>query len=194
MMRRAVGSLLLALFALSSMGLNCGPPPPPSGGGGGAGGAIDELARWVGLWSDDAARGNRRPPKFDIPPPPEVRLPAVATQIGTDVRKSEPPLSALRARVWDEDAQTATEYTQSVLCEWFGWYVEDPTQRPLQGSDEFLLRFVKGGLEVNLRSPPSQDLEEAIDLFRNAIARGQTEAEDVRNASIAAACSIPVGG
>jgi hypothetical protein len=196
MTRRVVWLLLLASFALSSMGMNCGGSTGGGGGGGGTGGvggAIDEIAQWIGLWSDDAARGSRRPPEFEIPPPPAVALPKVATQLGNAVRQSEPPLTALRARAWGEEMQTATEHTQSVLCEWFGWYVEDPTERPVQGSTEFFLRFVKSGLEVELNSPPSQDVEEAVELFRNAIAHGQSEAEDVRNASIAAACSTPLG-
>jgi hypothetical protein len=151
------------------------------------------LAQWVGQWSDDAARGRRRPPEFDIPPPPVVELPTVATQIGDTVHESAPPLAAFRARVWNEDTQTAAEYTQSVLCEWYGWYVEDPTERPVPGSDQFFARFVNAGLKVELHSSPSQELKDAVELFRNAIERGQGELEDVRNASIAAACSAPLG-
>jgi hypothetical protein len=192
--RPVATALLLPLLVLPTAGFSCGGGGGAGGGGGGGGRAVDELARWVESWSDDAARGTRRPPKFDIPAPPTVALGATATQLGAEVARAEPPFSRLRARVWNENTQTATEYTQSVMCEWFGWYVEDPAERPVPGTDAFLVQFAKSGLKVVLKSPPSQELREAAETFRKAIERGQNSAEDVRNGAIAAVCAIPVGG
>ena len=108
-MSRLVPLAILCVFAASTTG--CG-----GGGGSGGGGArsgVDELADWVGLWSDDAARSQRRPPNFEVPAPPVVTLPSVAKQIGDDVSRAEPRLAELRGQVWNETTQQAAEHTQS---------------------------------------------------------------------------------
>jgi hypothetical protein len=187
-------AILCVFFALATSITGC----IGGGGGGGGGGAArpgaEKLADWVGLWSDDAARGQRRPPNFEIPAPPEVTLPSIASQIGDDVSRAEPPLAELRARVWNETTQQAAEYTQGALCEWFGWYVEDPANRPVPSTEQFLFLFASGALKVELATPVEKEISDAVELFRDAIERGQNLAEDARFAAMAAACSIPVGG
>jgi hypothetical protein len=123
-----------------------------------------------------------------------VTLATAATQIGDDVGRARPPLADLRARVYNEDTLTAAEYTQGALCEWFGWYVEDPANRPVPDSERFVFLFASGALKVRLGSPVEKQIKDAAELFRKAIQRGQGLVEDARNASIAAACSVPVGG
>lgn len=185
-MRLVSLAILWVILALVSI-TGCGGP----GGGGGVRSGADELAEWVGRWSDDAARSQRRPPNFEIPAPPAVTLPPVATQIGDDVSRAEPPLAGLRGRAYNETTQQAAEYTQAALCEWFGWYVEDPATRPVPSGEQFLFLFASGALQVELARPVAQEVREAVELFRDAIERGQSLAEDARLASIAAACSVP---
>jgi hypothetical protein len=191
MRRIAVPVVLCFLFAFTTTGASC------TGGGSSEKpvlSAAQKLAEWVGLWSDDAARAEHRPPpKLEIPRPPVVALDAAATAIADDVKSARPALADLRARVWHEGTQQATEVTQGALCEWFSWYVEDPYHRTLPDSDTFLFLFAKGGLGVILRTPVEQEIRESVELFRNAIERGQNLAEDVRNEAMAAACSLPVG-
>lgn len=122
-----------------------------------------------------------------------MTLATAATQIGDDVGRARPALADLRARVYNEDALTAAKYTQGALCEWFGWYVEDPANRPVPDSDRFVFLFASGALKVRLGSPVEKQIKDAAELFRSAIQRGQGLAEDTRNAAIAAACSVPVG-
>lgn len=183
--------VLCLLFAFATIGASCG--------GGGSSekpvlSAAEKLAEWVGLWSDDAARAERRPPlKLEIPRPPVVALDATATAIAADVKSARPTLADLRARVWNEETQQATEVTQGALCEWFSWYVEDPDHRPLPDSQTFLYLFAKGGLEVELGTSDAQEISDSVELFRNAIERGQNLEEDLRNEAMAAACSLPIG-
>lgn len=190
-MSRLVPLAVLCVFsALAASITGCG-----GGGGSGGGGArsgVEELADWVGLWSDDAARSQRRPPNFEVPAPPAVTLPSVAKQIGNDVSRAEPPLAELRGQVWNETTQQAAEYTQSTLCEWFAWYVEDPATRPVPSSEQFLFLFASGALKVELATPVEKEIRDAVDLFRDAIERGQSLEEDARFAAMAGACSLPL--
>lgn len=189
--RRIVPTILLCLlFAFAASGLNCG------GGGGkkAAESGAEQLAKWVGGWSDDAARGERRPPTFDIPTPPAVTLATAATQIGDDVGRARPALADLRARVFNEASPEAVEYTQGALCEWFSWYVEDPANRPVPDSERFVFLLASGALKVRLGTPVEKEVKDAAELFRKAVQRGQGLVEDTRNAAMAAACSVPVGG
>jgi hypothetical protein len=198
MRQLAISIVICLLFAFVTAGAKCG----GAGGGGGGGeigkageSAAQKLAEWVGLWSDDAARGQRRPPpKLNIPAPPAVTFAAAAAHIGEDVGRASPPLADLRARVWNEGTQQATEYTQAALCEWFSWYVEDPVNRPVPDSETFLFLLARGALKVDLAIPVENEIRDAAELFRNAIERGQNLTEDTRNAAMAAACSVPVGG
>jgi hypothetical protein len=128
---------------------------------------------------------------LEIPRPPAVVLDAAATQIAGDVRNARPKLADLRARVWNEGTEEATEVTQGALCEWFSWYVEDPYHRTLPDSQTFLFLFAKGALGVNAWD--AQEIRDSVELFRNAIERGQNLEEDLRNEAMAAACSLPVG-
>ena len=176
---------------MTSTAASCG------GGGGGAsreGGAVksvvEQLAEWVGLWSDDAERGVRRPPSFEVPAPPPVVLASAATRIQEDVVTAAGPLAALRGRVWKEDAETAANYTKETLCEWFAWYVED-RQHTVPTADDFVFFFAKAGLKINLSVPVSKELQDASDLFRSSILRAKDEDDQGRNAAMAAVCSLP---
>jgi hypothetical protein len=177
MRRAAVSGLVVVALAV------------PAGCGGKT--TTEKLAEWVARWSDDAAHGTKRPPTFHIPRPPPVVIGGAASDYGRSVGRSVATLAEQVAEAYRESPEQARAFTKEVLCEWFGWYVQDPN-RVVPDSNEFASLLTSAGLKVTFHGgPPPQQVRESADLFRDAIVNAQSETQEVRNAAIAAACSIP---
>jgi hypothetical protein len=182
--RTAVIVSLASSFFLVTAAVSCEDPPAAKSG-------AEKIAEWMGSWRHEADAGTKRPPDFRIPSPPAVALSASAQRARDDVASASSTFAALREQVYGEDSEAA-ESTKEVMCSWFGWYVEDPTHE-VPDETAFLQVFLESGLKVTLRSPPSQQLDEASKLFRDAIIRAKGDPSDTRrNEVIAAACSIPI--
>ncbi|HEY4809924.1 MAG TPA: hypothetical protein VIH71_02595 [Solirubrobacteraceae bacterium] len=156
--------------------------------------AAEQAAEWVSKWKDDRPIHVGYPSKFRIPPPPVIKLGAQASRTRNDLAEASRPFEALRELAYKDTSEHAGEYTKEVMCSWFSWYVEDP-MHTVPDEATFLEIFLKAGVEVTLRTPPSQQVEEASALFRNAILRAKgNSSEAARNEAIAAACSVPLPG
>jgi hypothetical protein len=156
------------------------------GGGGGGGGAVkpatSALDEWIRSWSSRPKSGPR-PNRFTIPAAPVLELPTVADDLGRTVDDA--------ATTFSNDTGLVAREVKGVFCHWYGWYLKTGTTVPSQ--EEFPGLLLEYGFGRVFTSPPSQRLLGAVESFRAAIERGQNELEDVRNASIAAACSAPTG-
>jgi hypothetical protein len=149
----------------------------------------EKVAAWVARWKNDAALGGELPSRFR---PPKIGLSMAAVTTKHDVTEASGPFEALRHEVYGENSEQAARYTKEVLCNWFGWYVEDLTHA-VPDESTFLGILLESGLKVALRAPPSQQIQEVNTLFRNAILRARGSTGDAsRNEAIAAACSIPL--
>jgi hypothetical protein len=180
-------SLIATTFFLITTAESC-----DGGGGGGLKTAADRVAEWTAKWKEDPAFRIGRPSKFHIPPPPAIKLEAEASKARNDLTEASRPFETLREQAYDETSEHAGEYTKEVICSWFSWYVEDPTHT-VPDEATFLGILLKAGLQVTLRAPPSQQVQEAAGLFRNAILRAKgNSSEAARNEAVAGACSIPL--
>lgn len=164
--RPLVGIVLAACLLLTG----CGRTKP-------AAQAIDD---WVRAWRGEV-RISQRPNRFSVPRPPTVALPTVADDLGRNVEYA--------ANRFSDYIEVAYDETKNVFCTWFAWYVE--TGHTVPDHEEFQELLLRYGFGLVLNRPPSQQFQDAVELFRTSIENAQSEGEQVRNAAIAAACSIP---
>ena len=142
-----------------------------------AGQTLDD---WMRLWRGEVRLG-QRPNAFHVPAPPVLELPTVADDLGRNVDTAASDFSATVDIAYDE--------SKRVFCSWFGWYVE--TGQTVPTREDFPALLLRYGFGRVLTGPPSQQFRDAVELFRDSIARAQTEEEQVRNSAVAAACSAP---
>jgi hypothetical protein len=164
---------LVLILTVSSIGFVC-----DGGKGKSATRAIDD---WARQWSDDLQRNRRLPNEFNVPTPPAVELGTFADEVGRNVDESARQVSDYLGETY--------ERAKSVFCYWFGWYVE--TGRTVPTQEEFPGLLLRYGFGLVLRSPPSKQFRDSIELFRDSIVRAQNEEEAAGNAATAAACSLP---
>jgi ornithine carbamoyltransferase len=154
--------------------------------------AAKETAEWISKWRDGPAVRAGHPTGFRIPPPPAIKLETAASETKNDLTEASHPFETLRKQTYDETSEHAGEYTKEVICSWFSWYVEDPSHT-VPDEATFFKILLESGLKVTLRAPPSQQVQEATVLLRNAILRAKGNSSEVtRNEAVAAACSVPL--
>jgi hypothetical protein len=169
--------LILVVLAAAPLLAGC------AGGGGGskqvAEPVVGSFDDWMRSWRGQVRPG-LRPNHVTIPVPPSLEIPSVADDLGRTVDDAADTFS-------DEVAEFGYAETRRVFCQWYGWYLE--TGQTVPSESDFPALLLRYGFGRVFTTPPSLRLRGGIESFRQAIERGQTEVEDVRNASIAAACA-----
>jgi hypothetical protein len=175
--------IALLVLVLNGVGLTIG----CGGGGGGGRGAshAGEVAQtiesWVRSWSGKVHSAPEPPTSIRLPSPPKVTFGESADQLAAQVDDSVSSLSSA--------FQTNYDQTKSVLCTWFGFYIDTGQPVPSQGEfEQLVLQNIFGRV---FPAGPPQQIRNAIELFRGAIEQAQTEDQAGQFLAAAAVCSVP---